>query len=196
MQVVKRTGSGRQNVESYEAAALKDVVYLGTNGKRNTWIQQTRHHFWHDIEEVEVIADFAPWSGLYMFHCHNLIHEDHDMMAAMNITKADLSSYGYPESVDFGDPLLDIFAAKPYPGSTNYNQVRDVLLPYYQSLNAYPDAAGVEAALSRFYAQPTSTTAAPSTFATSTRVATTTSKPTTTSITKKTTTTTTTTKKK
>jgi FtsP/CotA-like multicopper oxidase with cupredoxin domain len=32
-QVVARTGSGRQGVTPYEAAALKDVVYLGTNGK-------------------------------------------------------------------------------------------------------------------------------------------------------------------
>jgi bilirubin oxidase len=31
-QVVARTGSGRQGVTPYEAAALKDVVYLGTNG--------------------------------------------------------------------------------------------------------------------------------------------------------------------
>lgn len=33
MQVMKRSGSGRSGVEPYEAAALKDVVYLGTNGK-------------------------------------------------------------------------------------------------------------------------------------------------------------------
>ncbi len=32
-QVVARTGSGRQGVTPYEAAALKDIVYLGTNGK-------------------------------------------------------------------------------------------------------------------------------------------------------------------
>jgi hypothetical protein len=47
-QVVRRSGSGRDYVEPYEAAALKDVVYLGRN------------------EEVEVIANFAPWAGVYM----------------------------------------------------------------------------------------------------------------------------------
>lgn len=23
-----------------------------------------------------------PWDGVYMFHCHNTIHEDHDMVTA------------------------------------------------------------------------------------------------------------------
>ena len=50
-QVVSRIG-GRGAVEPYEAAALKDVVYLGTN------------------EQVEVIANFAPWGGK-----SNIAHE-------------------------------------------------------------------------------------------------------------------------
>jgi bilirubin oxidase len=100
-QIVSRTGS--RGVRPYEAVALKDVVWLNTN------------------EEVNIIARYAPWDGLYMvsnvqpfhsnrvthvsdvfgfsrfsrflkyvvamltrlqFHCHNLIHEDHEMMAA------------------------------------------------------------------------------------------------------------------
>ena len=48
--VISRTG-GRGAVTPYEAAALKDVVYLGTN------------------ERVEIVADYAPWPGIYMFHC-------------------------------------------------------------------------------------------------------------------------------
>jgi FtsP/CotA-like multicopper oxidase with cupredoxin domain len=24
------------------------------------------------------VARYAPWEGVYMFHCHNLIHEDHE----------------------------------------------------------------------------------------------------------------------
>lgn len=43
-QVVKRSG-GRGTVEPFEAVSLKDVVYLGTN------------------ERVEVVANYAPWSG-------------------------------------------------------------------------------------------------------------------------------------
>jgi FtsP/CotA-like multicopper oxidase with cupredoxin domain len=55
-------------VEEYEAAALKDVVYLGEN------------------EAVEVIANYQPWGGVYMFHCHNLVHEDHDMVHIKYLT--------------------------------------------------------------------------------------------------------------
>jgi hypothetical protein len=62
---------------SFQQVALKDVVWLNKN------------------EEVNVIARYAPWDGLYMvsraalrgqhnpflthrqFHCHNVIHEDH-----------------------------------------------------------------------------------------------------------------------
>jgi bilirubin oxidase len=31
-------------------------------------------------EEVHILAKYAPWDGLYMFHCHNLEHEDHAMV--------------------------------------------------------------------------------------------------------------------
>lgn len=40
----------------------KDVVYVGEN------------------ERVRVVARFGPHPGRYMVHCHNLPHEDHDMM--------------------------------------------------------------------------------------------------------------------
>ena len=40
----------------------KDVVHVGEN------------------ERVRVIAQFGPHPGRYMVHCHNLVHEDHDMM--------------------------------------------------------------------------------------------------------------------
>jgi len=56
-------------------------------------------------EKAQVRARFEPWPGLYsefsarqytsflttspVFHCHNLIHEDHDMLAAFNVTGED-----------------------------------------------------------------------------------------------------------
>ena len=40
----------------------KDVAYVGEN------------------ETVRVIMRFGPHPGRYMTHCHNLVHEDHDMM--------------------------------------------------------------------------------------------------------------------
>jgi len=125
------------------------------------------------IEEVEVVANFAPWSGVYMFHCHNLVHEDHDMMAAFNVSQVDLSTFGYPEKVSFNDPMAPLFRAKSYSG-TDMGQIHDVLLPYFQNLDAYPDAASVEKALDDYYAHPpsssapSSTATAPSTLVTTT----------------------------
>ena len=46
-----------------------------------------------------------------MFHCHNLIHEDHDMMAAFNITA--LENFGYNET-SYIDPMEERWRAKPY----------------------------------------------------------------------------------
>ena len=55
-QVISRV-DGRGAVQPYEVPALKDVVWLGPN------------------EKIRVLTRFAPWDGVYMFHCHNLIHE-------------------------------------------------------------------------------------------------------------------------
>jgi FtsP/CotA-like multicopper oxidase with cupredoxin domain len=46
----------------------KDVFYLGPSNN------------------VYVVARFGAHKGDYMFHCHNLIHEDNDMLRAMRIT--------------------------------------------------------------------------------------------------------------
>jgi bilirubin oxidase len=89
--VVSRTDRG---VEPYEAAGLKDVVWLGKG------------------ETVVVEAHYAPWDGVYMFHCHNLIHEDQDMMAAFNVTTLD--GFGYDEESDYSDPMDTRWRAKPY----------------------------------------------------------------------------------
>ena len=60
--------SAPRSVQGYERNGLKDVVWLGKE------------------EKVWVEARYAPWDGVYMFHCHNLIHDDDDMMAAFNVT--------------------------------------------------------------------------------------------------------------
>lgn len=31
------------------------------------------------------VCRFGPHRGSYMFHCHNLVHEDHDMMRAYTV---------------------------------------------------------------------------------------------------------------
>ncbi|MGB3633111.1 MAG: multicopper oxidase domain-containing protein, partial [Rubrobacteraceae bacterium] len=50
-----------QPPEPYELGP-KDVAYVGEN------------------EKVRVLMKFGPHKGRYMVHCHNLVHEDHDMM--------------------------------------------------------------------------------------------------------------------
>ncbi len=58
----------------------KDTIYVGEN------------------EVVEVIMKFGPHRGRYMIHCHNLPHEDHDMMVQFSV--------GLPaDAVDPHDPI-------------------------------------------------------------------------------------------
>jgi hypothetical protein len=45
----------------------KDVAYVGEN------------------ETVRVLMRFGPQVGRYMMHCHNLVHEDHDMMVQFEV---------------------------------------------------------------------------------------------------------------
>ncbi|MGK5172329.1 multicopper oxidase family protein [Geodermatophilus sp. CPCC 205761] len=58
--IISRT-DGRGRVQVYENGP-KDVVYLGEN------------------EKIRIVARFGPHTGRYMIHCHNTVHEDHDMM--------------------------------------------------------------------------------------------------------------------
>ena len=44
----------------------KDVFYLGEN------------------ETIRLIGRFRP-SGKFMYHCHNMVHEDHDMMRQFQV---------------------------------------------------------------------------------------------------------------
>ena len=120
---------GRGAVTPYEAAALKDVVYLETN------------------EAVEVLANYAPWAGVYMFHCHNLVHEDHDMMAAFNVTDIDLTALGYGDAVSFVDPLTEQFAAKPLPSGDDIASIQANVLPAFAALDVYPKISDVNTAL-------------------------------------------------
>jgi FtsP/CotA-like multicopper oxidase with cupredoxin domain len=70
----------------------KDVFYLGEN------------------EEVKVLIHFEG-AGKYMVHCHNLIHEDHDMMTQYEVlsdTRPVFSPFAAPPkplSAEASDPL-------------------------------------------------------------------------------------------
>ncbi|KAI5779051.1 Cupredoxin [Geopyxis carbonaria] len=135
-QILSRTNratstTGRNYVSPYEAAALKDVATVGTG------------------ENVTVLAKYAPFDGVYMFHCHNLVHEDHDMMAAFNVTS--LPDFGYPEKTRFLDPMQKEFRAKEYTGS-DLNTIEDEILPAFAKLKAYKNVHRIEAALDRYHA--------------------------------------------
>lgn len=65
----------------------KDTVYVGEG------------------ETVRLLMQFGPHRGRYMIHCHNLPHEDHDMMAQFSV--------GYdPNDPDPNDPIE---AVRPHP---------------------------------------------------------------------------------
>lgn len=131
--VLNRTG-GPWGVHPYESAGLKDVVWLGPG------------------EKVTLEAHYSPWPGVYMFHCHNLIHEDHMMMAAFNVsTIADL---GYNET-NYVDPMEEAYRPRKADADEYaYDAVRDrmeVMCGY----QPYDDAYEVDGWLSSYWATKT-----------------------------------------
>lgn len=131
--IVQRIG-GRGQVMPYECAGLKDIGMIGPN------------------ETLRVVAKYAPWDGVYMFHCHNLLHEDHDMMGAFNISALSLSDFGYyPETTSFIDPMEQRWRAKPWPGASDLYQVLTETLPAFSSLDAYHCAGPIQNALDAYW---------------------------------------------
>lgn len=74
--IISRNGD---SPKAYERGP-KDVVYVGEG------------------EKVKLLMRFGPHKGRYMVHCHNLPHEDHDMMVQFRVG---LSAY----EVDDCDPI-------------------------------------------------------------------------------------------
>jgi len=66
----------------------KDTAYVGGN------------------ETVRVIARYGPQVGRYMMHCHNLVHEDHDMMLQFEV------GHGGPDPIT-ADPAKPLSALRP-----------------------------------------------------------------------------------
>jgi bilirubin oxidase len=129
-QILTRTG-GTRGVLNYEKEALKDVVLLGEN------------------EVVTVIARYAPYDGVYMFHCHNLIHEDHDMMAAFNVSA--LADFGYPETTRFIDPMEERWRSRPITTQDDSYQALYDKCALFESLEAYNDVGKLEDAIDDYY---------------------------------------------
>jgi FtsP/CotA-like multicopper oxidase with cupredoxin domain len=149
-QIISRI-DGKRSVLPYEKEALKDVVLLGEN------------------EKVQVIARYAPWDGVYMFHCHNLIHEDHDMMGAFNVTS--LSNFGYPETTKFIDPMDQKYRAKDYDASAFEPERIQQRLREFALMDAYKNPVEVEKALESYWNNGGPNQAAQTTLQTSSKAA-------------------------
>lgn len=115
-QIVSRTG-GSRGLLPYESAGLKDIVLLEPG------------------ETAQVLANYGPWNGLFMFHCHNLIHEDNAMMAVFNVTQLD--NLGYNVTEDFADPQDARFTARPVASDSYDDAVISSTLSYLAALKAY-----------------------------------------------------------
>lgn len=132
LQVVSRTG-GSRGVLPYESAGLKDTVLLEPG------------------ETVRVLAYYGPWDGLYMFHCHNLIHEDHAMMAVMNITL--LEALGYDTStIGYADPTDVRFAPQAYTDEAFTPEAEGEAVLSLAKMNPYDDPYAAIAAQEAYYA--------------------------------------------
>jgi len=115
-QIVERTG-GSRGLLPYESAGLKDIVLLEPG------------------ESAKILANYGPWNGLYMFHCHNLIHEDNAMMAAFNVTALD--GMGYNVTDDLADPADSRFLARPAQGNSYDEDQISSTISFLAGLHAY-----------------------------------------------------------
>ncbi|KAK1757942.1 bilirubin oxidase [Echria macrotheca] len=129
--VVYRSDDEDRPVYNYESQGLKDVVWLAPG------------------ETVRVEAHYAPWDGVYMFHCHNLIHEDHEMMAAFNVTK--LLDLGYNET-DFRDPMESRWRAEPVTAAKFTHAAITEQVQFMASLQPYNNVAEVQDVLDDYWA--------------------------------------------
>lgn len=131
-QIISRTG-GRGSLAPYETAGLKDIVLLQPG------------------ETARVLAVYGPWNGMYMFHCHNLIHEDSTMLDAFNVTKLEALGYKFNSTQVFGIPDDAKFAAKPYNAQDFTSAAEESTVVSLANLNAYAPYKDLVAAESQYY---------------------------------------------
>jgi len=88
-------------------------------------------------------------SNVIQFHYHNLIHKDHEMMAAFNIIA--LAELGYDEKTRFLDPIEEHYCAKMFSesdlssrsGDFNYDQI-EKKCKFFSKLEAYKSVGETE----------------------------------------------------
>lgn len=147
LQVVSRSG-GTRGLQGYETAGLKDVVLLEPG------------------EVVLVLAVYGPWNGMYMFHCHNLIHEDNTMLDVFNVTLLQQLGYEYPNATTYSNPEDPRFAPKAYNAADFQPAAVSSAVLSLASLQPYADATPLISAESAYWATATPTTTSQSSTAT------------------------------
>ena len=88
-------------------------------------------------ETVRVRAFYGPWNGIYMFHCHNLVHEDHLMMDVMNVTKVEEFGYDFEGTQTFIDPLDERYLARDVSDEAYEPAAISSMISALGTLNAY-----------------------------------------------------------
>ena len=101
-------------------------------------------------------TSFLDITNIFKFHCHNLIHEDHEMMAAFNVTA--LTDLGYDEKTSFIDPMEPRYRNKFFSESDFTSRSGDFSdsairnkVKFFNDLEAYRNKAGVESALEQYW---------------------------------------------
>jgi len=84
-----------------------------------------------------------------MFHCHNLVHEDHAMMAAFNVSE--LQELGYNGTdLDLINPLEPKWRAKNSSDS-DFTTLQSDVLPAFAATGAYRNVTAIKAQLSVYW---------------------------------------------
>lgn len=99
---------------------------------------------------------FTFWFETNDCSCHNLIHEDHEMLAAFNVTA--LSDFGYNETTRFIDPMDPQYRAVSFKdddyskrnGPFSEPEIKKKL-DYFIKLDAYNKVDEVEKALAEYW---------------------------------------------
>jgi len=131
---------GPDGLAPYERLSSKDVVFLGPG------------------ETLRVVARYGPHGGNYMMHCHNLIHEDNDMLVAFKVipgkgvlfNPTDPAFGGVDLPVDPVEPLDEALSVPPVligelpPVDVNYlasylqSNIYRIIYPPEQHSQGYP----------------------------------------------------------
>jgi spore coat protein A len=96
--ILSRSGGDVSGVQPYEKGP-KDVVYVG-EGEKVKVIMKFDDERARKRDAVENPNDpLPPRTGRYMMHCHNLVHEDHDMMVQFEVGTGGPAPWG-PDAAD------------------------------------------------------------------------------------------------